>query len=130
MARFDTDHILTVITQDALRDHEANRRVIEALGEFRLGNQEIVVDTILEVVLRQLAQTSHGRDLVVALVDRFTDEARARSLAEIQLNAAGFDPWEIEETIREFPESFSPEAMLSRPRRGPTHQELIEAGAI
>ena len=130
MAQFDTDHILTIITGDALRDHEANRRVIEALEGFRLGNQEMVVDTILEVVLRQMGQTSHGRDLVVALVDRFTDEARARSLAEIQLNAAGFDSWEIEETIREFPESFSPEVMLNRPRRGPTHQELMEAGAI
>lgn len=129
MARFDTDHILTVITQDALRDHEANRRVIEALGEFRLGNQEIVVDTILEVVLRQLAQSSHGRDLVVGLVDRFMDESRARMLAEIQLTAAGFDPQEIEDTIREYPEEFSPERMLNR-RRGPTHQELMEAGAI
>ena len=129
MARFDTDHILTVITQDALRDHEANRRVIEALAEFRLGNQEIVVDTILEVVLRQLAQSSHGRDLVVGLVDRFMDESRARMLAEIQLTAAGFDPQEIEDTIREYPEEFSPERMLNR-RRGPTHQELMEAGAI
>lgn len=130
MAQFDTDHILTVITQDALRDHEANRRVIEALEGFRLGNQEEVVASVLEIVLRQMTQSSHGRDLVVGLVDRFTDEARARSLAEIQLNAAGFDPWEIEETIREFPESFSPEAMLNRARRGPTHQELMEAGAI
>lgn len=130
MAQFDTDHILTVITQDALRDHEANRRVIEALEGFRLGNQEEVVASVLEIVLRQMTQSSHGRDLVVGLVDRFTDEARARSLAEIQLNAAGFDPWEIEETIREFPESFSPEAMLNRTRRGPTHQELMEAGAI
>ena len=130
MAQFNTDHVLTIISQDALRDHEANRRVIEALEGFRLGNQEEVVASVLEVVLRQMGQSSHGRDLVVALVDRFTDEARARSLAEIQLNAAGFDPWEIEETIREFPESFSPEAMLNRTRRGPTHQELMEAGAI
>jgi hypothetical protein len=130
MAQFDTDHILTVITQDALRDHEANRRVIEALEGFRLGNQAVVVDTILEIVLRQMGQSSHGRDLVVALVDRFTDEARARSLAQIQLTAAGFEPEEIEETIQEFPECFTPEAMLNRPRRGPTHQELTEAGAI
>jgi hypothetical protein len=130
MAQFDTDHVLTVITQDALRDHEANRRVIEALEGFRLGNQEEVIASVLEIVLRQMGQSSHGRDLVVGLVDRLTDEARARSLAEIQLNAAGFDAWEIEETIREFPECFSPEAMLNRPRRGPTHQELMEAGAI
>jgi hypothetical protein len=128
MAQFDTDHILTVITQDALRDHEANRRVIEALAEFRLGNQEQVVDTVLEVVLRQLAQSSHGRDLVVGLVDRFMDEARARMLAEIQLTAAGFDPWEIADTIRDYPDEFGPERML-RPR-GPSRQELDAGGPI
>jgi predicted nucleic acid-binding protein len=128
MAQFDTDHILTVITQDSLRDHEANRRVIEALAEFRLGNQEQVVDTILEVVLRQMAQSSHGRDLVVGLVDRFMDESRARSLAEIQLTAAGFEPHEIEETIQDFPEEFGPERML-RPR-GPSRQELDAGGPI
>lgn len=129
MARFDTDHILTIITGDVLRDHEANRRVIEALEGFRLGNQDAVLATILEVALRQMTQSSHGRDLVVGLVDRFTDEAKARMLAEIQLTAAGFDPQEIEETIQEFPEDFGPEAMLAR-RRGPTRQELDEAGAI
>lgn len=127
MARFDTDHILTIISQDALRDHEANRRVIEALEGFRLGNQEEVVASVLEVVLRQMGQSSHGRDLVVALVDRFTDEARARSLAELQLTVAGFEPDEIEETIREFPEEFSPERML-RPRV--TRRDLDAAGPI
>lgn len=133
MAQFDTDHVLTVITQDALRDHEANRRVIEALEGFRLGNQEMVVDTILEVVLRQLAQTSHGRDLVVGLMDRFTDEARSQSLARIELAAQGACPDEIEFTLKHFPEDFTPEVMLDRPlnrHRGPTHQELMEAGAI
>lgn len=129
MAQFDTDHILNIITQDALRDHEANRRVIEALEGFRLGNQEQVVASVLEVVLRQMTQSSHGRDLVVGLVDRFTDEAKARMLAEIQLTAAGFEPDEIAATIRDYPEDFGPEAMLNR-RRGPTHQELMEAGAI
>jgi len=129
MAHFDTDHVLNVITQDALRDHEANRRVIEAIEGFRLGNQEAVVAAVLEVVLRQAAQSSHGRDLVVGLVDRFTDEARARSLAEIQLTAAGFDPREIAETIRDYPEEFGPEKMLAR-RHRPTRQELMDAGAI
>lgn len=129
MAQFDTDHVLNIITQDALRDHEANRRVIEALEGFRLGNQEEVVASVLEVVLRQMTQSSHGRDLVVGLVDRFMDEARARMLAEIQLTTAGFDPWEIEETIQEFPEEFSPEAMLAR-RRGPSRQELDAGGPI
>jgi len=129
MAHFDTDHVLNVITFDALRDHEANRRVIEAIEGFRLGNQEAVVAAVLEVVLRQAAQSSHGRDLVVGLVDRFTDEARARSLAEIQLTAAGFDPREIAETIRDYPEEFGPEKMLAR-RHRPTRQELMDAGAI
>jgi len=129
MAQFNTDHVLTIISQDALRDHEANRRVIESLEGFRLGNQEDVVASVLEIVLRQMTQSSHGRDLVVGLVDRLMDEARARSLAELELTAAGLEPEEIAETIREFPEAFGPEAMLTR-RRGPTHQELMEAGAI
>jgi hypothetical protein len=66
---------------------------------------------------------------VVALVDRFTDEARARSLAQIQLTAAGFDPEEIEDTIRDYPEEFSPDRMLAR-RRGPSRQELDAGGPI
>ena len=129
MAQFDTALVLNVITREVLTDHEANRQVIEALEGFRLGNQEEVLTSVLEVALRQMAQSSHGRDLVVGLVDRFKDEALARSLAEIQLAAAGFEPQEIEETIQEFPEDFGPEAMLAR-RRGPTRQELDEAGAI
>ena len=128
MARFDTDHILTIISTDALRDHEANRQVIEALEGFHLGNQEEVLSTVLETVLRRMAGSSHGRDLVVGLLDRFADEAKARMLAEIQLTAAGFEPQEILETIEEFPEEFSPERMLRR--RGPTRQELDEGGAI
>ena len=128
MARFDTDHILSIISADALRDHEANRQVIEALEGFHLGNQEEVISTVLETVLRRMAGSSHGRDLVVGLLDRFADEAKARMLAEIQLTAAGFEPQEILETIEEFPEEFSPERMLRR--RGPTRQELDEGGAI
>ena len=100
MAQFDTDHILTIIIGDALRDHEANRQVIEALEGFRLGNQDAVLATVLEVML-----------------------------AEIELTAAGFEPDEIEATIQEFPEDFGPEVMLAR-RRGPTRQELDEGGAI
>lgn len=130
MAHFDTDHILAVISQDTLRDHEANRQVIEALESFRLGNQDSVLAAVLELSLRQMAQSSHGRDLVVGLVDRYMDEAKARMLAEIQLTAAGFDPQEIVETIREYPEDFGPEAMIARRRRGPTRQELDEGGAI
>lgn len=129
MARFDTDHILTVISQDTLRDHEANRQVLEALEGFRLGNQDEVLAAVLEVALRQMAQSTHGRDLVVGLVDRFMDETRARMLAEIQLTAAGFEPDEIEDTIRDYPESFSPEMMLNR-RRVPTRQELDAGGPI
>ena len=129
MARFDTDHILTVISQDTLRDHEANRQVLEALEGFRLGNQDEVLASVLEVALRQMAQSTHGRDLVVGLVDRFMDETRARMMAEIQLTAAGFEPDEIEDTIRDYPESFSPEMMLNR-RRGPTRQDLDAGGPI
>ena len=130
MANFDTSLVLEAIVHDVLTDHEANRQVIEALDAFRLGSQEEVLASILEVSLRRMAQSSHGRDLVVGLVDRYTDEAKARMLAEIQLTAAGFDPQEIVETIREFPEDFGPEAMLARRLRGPTRQELDEGGAI
>ena len=131
MARFNTDHILALISQDTLRDHEANRQMIEVLEAFRLGNQEEVLSTVLEIVLRQMTQSSHGRDLVVGLADRFMDEARARSLAEIELAAAGFDPQEIEDTIRDYPDEFSPEGIAARcGRRRPTHQELMDAGAI
>ena len=129
MAQFDTALVLNVITREVLADHEANRQVIEALEGFRLGNQEEVLASVLEIALRRMAGSSHGRDLVVGLVDRFKDEALARSLAEIQLTAAGFEPDEIVATIQEFPEDFGPEAMLAR-RRGPTRQELDEAGAI
>ena len=131
MAQFDTDHILTVITQDALRDHETNRQVLQSFLSAcdREINHEDLVRDILGLVLRQAAQSSHGRDLVVGLVDRFMDEARSRMLAEIQLTAAGFDPWEIAETIRDFPEEFGPEAMLNR-RRGPSRQELDAGGPI
>jgi hypothetical protein len=127
MARFDTDHILSVIAWDALQDHETNRQVIEALEGFRLGNQEAVVATVLEVVLRQMTQSQHGRDLVVGLVDRFKEEALARSLSEIELMAAGLDPEEIEYTLRNYPEEFTPEGIA---RRRPTRQELDEGGAI
>lgn len=135
MAQFNTDHILSVITHDALCDHETNRQLIELIEDTRSpargfeGSREQLVWGVLDLVLRQAARSSHGRDLVVGLVDRFMDEARARSLAELELTAAGLEPEEIAETIREFPEAFGPEAMLTR-RRGPTHQELMEAGAI
>lgn len=130
MAQFDTDHILSVITHEALADHETNRVVLETF--LSACDREIThVDLVREVlgaVLRQAAQSSHSRDLVVGLVDRFMDEARARMLAEIQLTAAGFEPDEIEDTIRDYPEDFGPERMLRR--RGPTRQELDAGGPI
>ena len=131
MARFNTDHILSVITHETLADHETNRVVLESFlsaCDREISHEDLVRD-VLGAVLRQAAQSSHGRDLVVALVDRFMDESRARMLAEIQLTAAGFEPQEILETIQEFPEEFSPEAMLAR-RRGPTRQELDAGGPI
>jgi len=131
MAQFDTDHILSVITNEVLADHETNRQVLESFLSAcdREVTHEDLVRDILGLVLRQAAQSSHGRDLVVGLVDRFMDEARARMLAQIQLTAAGFDPEEIEDTIRDYPAEFSPEAMLNR-HRGPTRQELDAGGPI
>ena len=132
MARFNTDHILSVITHETLADHETNRVVLESFlsaCDREISHEDLVRD-VLGAVLRQAAQSSHGRDLVVALVDRFMDEALARSLAEIQLTAAGFEPQEILETIREFPDDFGPEAMIERRRRGPSRQELDAGGPI
>ncbi len=129
MAQFDTALVLNVITREVLADHETNRQVIEALEGFRLGNQEEVLASVLEITLRRMTASQHDRDLVVGLVDRLKDESLARALAELQLMAAGFEPDEIAATIQEFPEDFGPEAMLAR-RRGPTRQELDEAGAI
>ena len=78
MAQFDTDHILSVITHETLSDHETNRVVLESF--LSACDREIThVDLVREVlgaVLRQAAQSSHGRDLVVGLVDRFVDESR------------------------------------------------------
>ena len=135
MAKFDTALVLETIVHQVLADHETNRQIIELIEDTRdterggEGDRIQLVWGVLELALRQMAGSSHGRDLVVGLVDRFKDEALARSLAEIQLAAAGFEPQEIEETIQEFPEDFGPEAMLAR-RRGPTRQELDEGGAI
>ena len=131
MAQFDTDHILSVITHETLADHETNRVVLESFlsaCDREISHEDLVRD-VLEAVLRQSAQSSHGRDLVVGLVDRFMDESRARMLAEIQLTAAGFEPQEIADTIRDYPDDFSPEAMLAR-RRGPSRQELDAGGPI
>ena len=130
MAQFDTDHILAVITHETLADHETNRVVLESFLSAcdREISHEDLVREVLGAVLRQAAQSQHGRDLVVGLVDRFTDEAKARSLAQIQLTAAGFDPQEIEDTIRDYPEEFGPEKMLRH--RGPTRQELDAGGPI
>lgn len=131
MAQFDTDHILSVITHETLADHETNRVVLESFlsaCDREISHEDLVRD-VLGAVLRQAAQSSHGRDLVVGLVDRFMDESRARMLAEIQLTAAGFERDEIADTIRDYPESFSPEAMLNR-HRGPTRQELDAGGPI
>jgi hypothetical protein len=135
MAQFDTSLVFEAITNEVLADHETNRQIIELIEDTRdtergaEGDRQQLVWGVLELAFRQMAKSQHGHDLVVGLVDRLMDEARARSLAELELTAAGLEPEEIAETIREFPEAFGPEAMLPR-RRGPTHQELMEAGAI
>jgi len=135
MAHFDTSLVLEAITNEVLADHETNRQIIELIEDTRdtergaEGDRQQLVWGVIELALRQMATSQHGRDLVVGLVDRFMDEARARMLAQIQLTAAGFDPEEIEDTIRDYPAEFSPEAMLNR-HRGPTRQELDAGGPI
>lgn len=133
MAQFDTALVLQAIVHEVLADHETNRQLIELIEDTRHsersdeGDRTQLVWGVLELSLRQMAQSQHGRDLVVGLIDRFKEEALARSLSEIELMAAGLDPEEIEYTLRNYPEDFTPEGIAAR---RPTRRELDEAGAI
>ena len=109
MASFDTALVLMVITNDVLADHETNRQIIELIEDNRYTNgrpedRRQLVQGILELALRQMAKSQHGHDLVVGLMAQLMDEARAESLARIELTTAGFTPEEINETLTEFPE--------------------------
>ena len=88
------------------------------------ANRQQLVWGVLELALRQMAKSQHGHDLVVGLIDRLMEEARSEMLARIELMAAGMVPYEVEETLREFPE------VAGKYMRHPTRQELDEGGAI
>jgi len=126
MAHFDTSLVLAAITNDVLDNHEANRQILEIV-ETECGHAPIdrraLVGGILESILRQMARSQHGHDLVVGLMVRLTEEARAESLARIELQAAGLTWGEIEDTIIEFPEVV---AKYMRPSRA----ELDAGGPI
>jgi hypothetical protein len=130
MAHFDTSLVLEAITNEVLADHETNRQIIELIEDTRdtergdEGDRRQLVWGVLELALRQMAKSQHGHDLVVGLIDRLMEEARAESLARIELMAAGMVPYEVEETLREFPE------VAGKYMRHPTRQELDEGGAI
>ena len=110
MAHFDTSLVLEAITNEVLADHETNRQIIELIEDTRdtergaEGDRQQLVWGVLELALRQMARSQHGRDLVVGLVDRFMEETRAQSLARIELTAAGLTRQEVEETLIDFPE--------------------------
>ena len=110
MAHFDTSLVLEAITNEVLADHETNRQIIELIEDTRHtergdeGDRQQLVWGVLELALRQMAKSQHGRDLVVGLVDRLMEESRAQSLARIELAAAGLTREEVEETLIEFPE--------------------------
>ena len=110
MAQFDTSLVLMVITNEVLADHETNRQIIELIEDTRdtergaEGDRQQLVWGVIELALRQMARSQHGRDLVVGLVDRFMEESRAQSLARIELTAAGLTRQEVEETLVDFPE--------------------------
>jgi hypothetical protein len=135
MAHFDTSLVFAAIANDTLADHESNRQMVELVDQIqrlgaihgvtghRIDKQALVCQT-LEIVFRQMAKSQHGHDLVVGLIDRLMEEARAESLARIELMAAGMVPYEVEETLREFPE------VAGKYMRHPTRQELDEGGAI
>ncbi len=130
MAHFDTSLVLEAITNEVLADHETNRQIIELIEDTRdtergdEGDRRQLVWGVLELALHQMAKSQHGHDLVVGLIDRLMEEARSESLARIELMAAGMVPYEVEETLREFPE------VAGKYMRHPTRQELDEGGAI
>jgi hypothetical protein len=134
MAHFDTSLVLAAITNDTLADHESNRQILELVEQThglsgiqhparRSADKQTLVYRTLEIILRQMARSQHGHDLVVGLMDRLTEEARAESLARIELQAAGLTWGEIEDTIIEFPEVV---AKYMRPSRA----ELDAGGPI
>jgi hypothetical protein len=129
MAHFDTSLVLEAITNEVLADHETNRQIIELIEDTRdtergaEGDRQQLVWGVLELALRQMTRSQHGRDLVVGLVDRFMEESRAQSLARIELTAAGLTRQEVEETLIDFPE------VVARYMR-PSRQELDAGGPI
>jgi hypothetical protein len=129
MAQFDTSLVLEAITNEVLADHETNRQIIELIEDTRdtergaEGDRQQLVWGVLELALRQMTRSQHGRDLVVGLVDRFMEESRAQSLARIELTAAGLTRQEVEETLIDFPE------VVARHMR-PSRQELDAGGPI
>jgi hypothetical protein len=130
MAHFDTSLVLEAITNEVLADHETNRQLIELMADTRSNhpmeteaNRQQLVWGVLELALRQMARSQHGRDLVVGLVDRLMEESRAQSLARIELTAAGLTRQEVEETLFDFPEVM---AKYMRPSRA----ELDAGGPI
>ena len=129
MAQFDTSLVLEAITNEVLADHETNRQIIELIEDTHdtergaEGDRQQLVWGVIELALRQMARSQHGRDLVVGLVDRFMEESRAQSLARIELTAAGLTRQEVEETLIDFPE------VVARYMR-PSRQELDAGGPI
>ena len=129
MAQFDTSLVLEAITNEVLADHETNRQIIELVEDTRdtergaEGDRQQLVWGVIELALRQMARSQHGRDLVVGLVDRFMEESRAQSLARIELTAAGLTRQEVEETLIDFPE------VVARHMR-PSRAELDAGGPI
>ena len=126
MAHFDTSLVLAAITNDVLDNHEANRQILEIV-ETEFGHAPIdrraLVGGILESILRQMARSQHGHDLVVGLMDRLTEESRAESLARIELQAAGLNWGEIDGVLAEFPE-------VAGKYMRPTRAELDAGGPI
>jgi len=129
MAQFDTSLVLEAITNEVLADHETNRQLIELIEDTRdtergaEGDRQQLVWGVIELALRQMTRSQHGRDLVVGLVDRFMEESRAQSLARIELTAAGLTRQEVEETLIDFPE------VVARHMR-PSRAELDAGGPI
>jgi len=102
MAQFDTSLVFEAITNEVLADHETNRQIIELIEDTRdtergaEGDRQQLVWGVLELALRQMATSQHGRDLVVGLIDQLMEEARQESLQQIRFMAMGLTREELD----------------------------------
>lgn len=119
MPQIPTHKILDTIT-DGIMSGGGDTVVTDMLNDHRYGATSTwdIVREIVRMTLAECSQSARHRDMLVGLVDRLMAEQVALGLARVELTAAGMDAAEIDETIREFPDFFTPEGIAAR--RGPS----------